>query len=94
MVDKTVLHQGYPLISEAVRHHLNPRLRQCHWIGIDDKEVRVVDVDYLMHVCIVGVKCNYTLFIIGAQSDRRVEGVAKSIPGPCEVLDPELWVHQ
>ena len=94
MVDKTVLHQGNPLILEAVRQNLYPGLGQCHWIVIDEKEVRVVDVDYLMHVCIVGKKCNSALFILGAHSDCRVEGVAKSIPGPSEFFDPKLWIQQ
>ena len=54
MVDQMVLHQQYSLILEVASHHLYPCLGQSHRIVIDDKEVRVVDEYYLMHVCIVG----------------------------------------
>ena len=93
MVDQMVLHQQYSLILEVASHHLYPCLGQSHRIVIDDKEVGVMDVDNLMHICIVRQKNNSVLFIIGSHPSRIVEGVAESVPGPSELLHPKLWIH-
>ena len=93
------------MFEEAYRDEYNPAFEQQREtfeherryqprIVVDDEELGVVDVYYLMCVVVICKKSNYILLIIGAHPQRRVECVAKSLSGPGEVLDPEFWVQQ
>ena len=86
--------QGDPLILESVCHHLDSLFRKSHCIVVDLKELRIVDIDYMMCVLIHRKKSNYVFLIIGSHSHRRVECVAKSLSGRSEVLDPKFWDKQ